>query len=1140
MIRFKSKFIFLLLMLTGYYLSAQVSSNAIFKNITSADGLPTTSVVMVTQDSFGFMWIATWDGVYRYDGVTFEKITGGDTRWIEADQKGGVWISSTNQGVGYIDGNYDTAHMDDSLSFYKYPISYAVNAVTIADDGAVYCESTKGLMKFDSLANEFSLLEGQLGSYTGKMVTRPDGEIYFVALSSDSSYLNSKLAHFDGVDKIIYEDLPFETRNFDWSLLPYGDSGLMVVRPSGWIIRESSNSKWIFTDHELGVYGSPFLDKNGHLWVNKGRYLSKINLESKKVVNYHHNPSNSSSLLSGKGASVLFGCNMFMDRQGILWVTRFAQGISLLDLTENDFGLLRTPDGEKSADVLSAYEEPDASFWVGTRTTDDGLIHFDPSRNIIKKYGNPDWKSPRGKSISTDLSHPYSWSIAQSSDGSIWVGTGSPGRENGGLNRIRQGSDQITRWKNDPFDSASIKGNWIFRLYVDGSDRVWASSNDGIFSIDPATEEITNGITDLENTEFDTVLFYINLRLDNGNIVVTSLDDNHSFQIDHKTLLAHPFGLIGEPEDVIEYQHEDGLGRIWYTKGPEVFGDRTDFGFFDLSTGEVIWESDAMNLDFTLKSLVSDKSGLIWLATDDGIKSFDYDTKTLKSFGFNRGLQATLFNSSLNYIGPSGKIYFLGFGGINIFDPLSIKTNSNPPAMVLTKLLLDGKPIDYRRLSIMEAPIWKADKIVIEPDVAMISIDIAALHFGDIASNQIRYKLDGFDAEWRDGGTNGNATYTNLPPGDYTFQYMGSNYDGVWSDYESVEVFVLPPWYFTWWAYVIYTLAFLLIFWWIIQSQKSRVVRKEREKSKDKELAQAKEIEKAYTDLKSTQTQLIHSEKMASLGELTAGIAHEIQNPLNFVNNFSDLNKELIEELHEAIAQNDTEEVNAILADLSDNEDKVTHHGKRAEQIVKSMLQHSRTGSGEKELTDINALCDEYLRLSYHGYRAKDKSFQSDFKLDLDPDLPKVSVVPQDIGRVLLNLINNAFQAVSTDVSAVDSSKAEASAKAGNDYKPEVVVSTKYLPLPESSDRPSKGGIPPLEGGQGGVQITVSDNGSGIPDDIKDKIFQPFFTTKPTGEGTGLGLSMSYDIVTKGHGGKIEVQTKTGEWTTFSISLPIV
>ncbi|MFY0686487.1 MAG: hypothetical protein JXQ90_04940 [Cyclobacteriaceae bacterium] len=284
-------------------------------------------------------------------------------------------------------------------------------------------------------------------------------------------------------------------------------------------------------------------------------------------------------------------------------------------------------------------------------------------------------------------------------------------------------------------------------------------------------------------------------------------------------------------------------------------------------------------------------------------------------------------------------------------------------------------------------------------------------------------------------------------------------------------------------------------------------------------------VEKAYTKLQSTQSQLIHSEKMASLGELTAGIAHEIQNPLNFVNNFSEVNKELAEEMIEEMKKGNFEEAEIIGKDLIENESKVSHHGKRAEGIVRSMLQHSRTGSGEKELTDINALCDEYLRLAYHGFKAKDSSFSAEFKLELDESLPKINVVPQDMGRVLLNLINNAFQAVSYI------------------EKPLVTVSTKSLFLTESSDRLSKGEIPLSGGARGGsehIQITISDNGPGIHDDIKDKIFEPFFTTKPTGEGTGLGLSMSYDIVTKGHGGHLVADSKEGHGTAFVTTIPLL
>jgi len=265
-------------------------------------------------------------------------------------------------------------------------------------------------------------------------------------------------------------------------------------------------------------------------------------------------------------------------------------------------------------------------------------------------------------------------------------------------------------------------------------------------------------------------------------------------------------------------------------------------------------------------------------------------------------------------------------------------------------------------------------------------------------------------------------------------------------------------------------------------------------------------LETTLSNLRSTQAQVIQSEKMASLGELTAGIAHEIQNPLNFVNNFSDVNTELIDETEREINNGNMDEVKEILNNIKHNEQKINHHGKRADAIVKGMLQHSKTSSGQRELTDINALCDEYLRLAYHGLRAKDKSFNAKFETVFDNSLDKINIIPQDMGRVILNLINNAFYAVS-----------ERRKLGATSYEPRVTARTKRL-----NDY---------------IEIRVEDNGSGVPKNIVDKIFQPFFTTKPTGQGTGLGLSLAYDIV-KGHGGEIKVDTTEGEGSAFIIQLP--
>jgi two-component system NtrC family sensor kinase len=300
------------------------------------------------------------------------------------------------------------------------------------------------------------------------------------------------------------------------------------------------------------------------------------------------------------------------------------------------------------------------------------------------------------------------------------------------------------------------------------------------------------------------------------------------------------------------------------------------------------------------------------------------------------------------------------------------------------------------------------------------------------------------------------------------------------------------------------------------EMEKTELIEKQKAHLEIQVAERTADLERSIDELKSTQSQLIQSEKMASLGELTAGIAHEIQNPLNFVNNFSEVNTELIDELkgerQKVGGERNTDLENELLNDIEENERKINHHGKRADAIVKGMLQHSRQTSGIKEPTDINALCDEYLRLGYHGLRAKDKSFNATMKTDFDESIGNINVIPQDIGRVLLNLYNNAFYAVN-----------ERKKNATVNYEPTVTLSTRHIRSPL--------------GGQG-VEIKVIDNGGGIPQKIIDKIFQPFFTTKPTGQGTGLGLSLAYDIV-KAHGGELKVETVNGKGAVFVILIPI-
>ena len=343
-----------------------------------------------------------------------------------------------------------------------------------------------------------------------------------------------------------------------------------------------------------------------------------------------------------------------------------------------------------------------------------------------------------------------------------------------------------------------------------------------------------------------------------------------------------------------------------------------------------------------------------------------------------------------------------------------------------------------------------------------------------------------------------------MPPGKYIFKVKAISAAGLAAE-KDIAVIISSPWWETWWFRVLSVIAMVIVIYSIIR-ERSRKLKAENVRLEQKVTERTQQLQQSINDLKSTQAQLIQSEKMASLGELTAGVAHEIQNPLNFVNNFSEVNKELIDEMQKEMDKGNFEEVKTISNTIKNNEEKIISHGKRADAIVKSMLQHSRSSTGKKEPTDINALADEYLRLTYYGLRAKDKSFNAKFETEFDTSIGKINIISQDFGRALLNLFNNSFYEVN-----------EKAKQQINGYEPTIAVSTKKV--------------------KGLIELTVKDNGNGIPQKILDKIFQPFFTTKPTGQGTGLGLSLAYDII-KAHGGDIKVETKEGEGSEFRIYLP--
>ena len=416
-----------------------------------------------------------------------------------------------------------------------------------------------------------------------------------------------------------------------------------------------------------------------------------------------------------------------------------------------------------------------------------------------------------------------------------------------------------------------------------------------------------------------------------------------------------------------------------------------------------------------INSIIEDLEGSLWINTSAGLsklnKNAPKDKWNFVNFDVQDGLQG-FTNSKASWIGKDGEIFLGGIDGFTYFYPGKI--NEIKPDIVIEDIKVSDISLksDSSEIKINNS-VMKLNELDLSYTQNNLSFEFASIHYSRPEKNKIIYKLEGFDTHWI--STDRNFTsYTNLAPGKYTFMVKGSNGDGIWNDKgKSIKINISPPWWRTLSAYIGYFFLFAFLVFGVDRFQRRRLIEKERTLAKEKELEQAKEIEKAYNKLKSTQTQLIHAEKMASLGELTAGIAHEIKNPLNFINNFAEISTELLDEMQTELVSNDRKSagVKEIVENLKQNLEKITQHGKRADSIVKGMLLHSRGTTGEKIPTDINDLLDQYVNLAYHGMRAQNKEFNITIEKDYDETLEKINVVPQDISRVFLNIINNACYA---------------------------------------------------------------------------------------------------------------------------------
>jgi signal transduction histidine kinase/ligand-binding sensor domain-containing protein len=1080
-----------------------------FRLITGADGITLGKINGMTRDIHGTMWFTdqTNRGVTRYDGTHMirysndlknpNSLGGTYPECIVSDSLGIIWIGFYGMGLDRFDPETgEFTHFrhqpDDQTSIG----SDTVSALLFDHQGNLWVGNNGGLDLFDPTTKTFkhhshdkndttslsynvvrSIYEdkkGELWVGTGmpwdthnkgglNRFHRKTGTFtrYLHNPDNPQSLINNKV-------RAIFED---SKGNF-W-VGTMGDGLHTLDRNTGLFTRHTYNPKRPqdisrpalntgLADHITFITEDAF----GEIWI--GTFANGVN---------RYNPVTKSTAHFGGSSDIGFKDNMcwwaHVSADGLFWIATQEDNLYQVDLFTSKIPYQSI----NESSVVSFFQDDPSQLWFGTSM---GLIRKDLINGSIKQF-----KNIKG----------YVEDIQQDHQGNLWLFT------NDGIIRFNPNNEEdITRYQHDPNNSKSLISNHTNFGYLDKQTNIWIGTDSGLEMLNPSTGEFKHyqHVPSDSNSIRDN--FVTSLHEDKpGDVWVTTWNGGGINRLDVNTdkfkhyLKGYSIISIYKDHDEIIWAGAiNGLYRYDQT--------RDDF---------TLMSYDNMGFEINdIASITGDEENNLWIGTFSGIYKINPNRDQVILYGKENGVPSQILNYMAAYRLMNGQVLFGAYTGYYTIDPDKLKNNQLLPRIELNNFWVGNQALKPRQQTIFQGSIYTTKDIDLEYDQNVFSFGFSAIDYSIADYRKVLYKLDGYDLEWRSPGSESRAYYFNVPPGNYTFRVKARNSSsGIWQEKE-VSIFIAPPWWRTWWAYGLFSFAFAASVYSVHRFQKDRVIRAERERARETELAQAREIEKAYADLKATQSQLIQSEKMASLGELTAGIAHEIQNPLNFVNNFAEVNSELIAELKEEIANGNIEQVKTIAGNIDENEKKIIFHGKRADGIVKSMLQHSRSSSNKKEPTDINALADEYLRLAYHGLRAKDKSFNATMKTDFDERVGNINVVPQDIGRAILNLITNAFYVVT-----------EKKASGIPDYEPTVTVSTRRY-----SDS---------------VEIKVSDNGNGIPKSITDKIFQPFFTTKPAGKGTGLGLSLSYDIITKGHEGQLNVYSREGEGTTFIVILPI-
>lgn len=1117
-----------------------------FTSDSEVNALPSALVTHIFQDSKGYIWFSVYtSGLVRYDGTKMELYDQKDGLrdpgvWqIVEDKNGHLWSSSSAGLVvskkplkEYRNGKkieftslYNGMHLTREAVIRNQQLAVDTEGRVIlgtADKGIIrYYIDKGGKISADTIS---TAINGKKNLSVTSLTASGAGGI----LAGLEGGLLAELKKEEV--KILY-GINGGAENFI-SVFEDKDGEVWAYRQNGEILHFWSKSD--FPDIFLAGLPSNVADitslKDGTILASNGESgITRIDKKTGEIISSY---TRANGLLNDNVYHIL------EDLEGNVWIAQ-SGGVSKLRYNFNAFEnfTARSRAGEKpllpagktnTILVSNNKENNPCRFWVGTEGGASCVNEYSLSRFITQADGLAgDWVN----------------GLARDEKGRIWIAT------NQGLSAIVFDKNLIIQeaydvreiaifgkkaylfsiWESPPFiasETLTLKNesqNTLTKtIWFPGLKNLYVFANGNIFKLGPKQglpSTIYKSVAVNKDGviwvgTFDRGLYRSILPINTNNLKDISASETKIFEqvwaLDN-----------GAPTNHIE--------KLLWHKGRLLVGTQLGLFFLDPESANILKHvnvSKGLPADNAISFAVSPVSGNIWVGTNKGLAEVDFETgKVLKVVNRQSGLidnEVWLYGSVK--VDNTGDVYYGTPNGMSIYHPEKDQPNLIPPKLQLTSV-----DISYKSDSRNE-----------------VNFEYAALSYANPADVLYKTRLVGYDDTWSQSSTNKKLRYTNLPayfwPKEYILEVTAENESGVVAKEPiSYKFEVEPLWWLQWWAFIIYLILLGILGFIVDRIQRERLIKRERNNArlreaelqaetanarsnaaeaqalalqaenekKALELEKARELEKAYNELKNTQKQLIQAEKMASLGRLATGVAHEIKNPLNFINNFAELSVELVQELEEARKIGNEEEVAFLMHDLKQNTTKIHEHGKRADAIVQSMMQHARGGKPIFELFDVNDLVEKYTDLAYQGKRNQYPGFKATIKKDLDPYIEEINIVGQEVGQVLLNVIGNSLDAVLNKKKLL-----------GDSFEPVVKITT---------------------GKTGGfVEIIISDNGPGIPEDIKEKVFEPFFTTKPTGEGTGLGLSLSYNIITQGHNGSLRLINNDTEGATFIISLPIL